>query len=556
MKSQLRKLVLVRRYFWGSVLIAVIPFLILAGFYDRYANGLYESLLVGKLEGELQASVARIDSFIGVQSKRLENLSDLPEIGSVFSRLPNVSLPPSLLDFLYLEVGDPDIYNIGFYNTSGEHLRSFPDLPERLQSVRVSSGGNLGLIVGEPQMPTYGQPGWFQISQPVIRQGGMIGTLALRMRLSSLTEQTSSLYRSGVYEGVVYTPKNKVLNVLGIETDAGNILMRSNQFLPGWTIGLKQSGEFRTESEPRLWLLLGAAVSVIGVTLLFFNLSEGLARMIIPIQVGAEAIANGDLTSRVPESAPGELGLLAKSFNEMSRQLTHMVSSRVDAERRSNLGNLAAGIAHEIRNPLAIIQTTIHGLTRSESDNDRRKMLDAISEEIVRTDAIVEEFMNYARPRIPAKAELVLNDIVQNVIVLSSASAHEVGVTISVTGEKSLPVFADAGQLQQVIMNVVLNGLQAMPNGGHMLFRSTRKESFVELTISDNGEGMSHDDLLHAQQPFYTRKRNGTGLGLAICTQLLAVNNGSIELASTEGSGTLVRIQIPYSAKYNSRGVT
>lgn len=547
MRTKFRKLVIVKRYFWGSMAIALVPFLLLAGFYDRYTSDLYESLLKGKLEAEVQSSVARIDNFIDVQSKRLENLSDLPEIAAVFGQTPNSVLPSSLLDFLYLEVGDADVYNIGFYDTSGEHLRSFPDMSPPLQGILVHSGGVQGLVIEEPHIPSNGRPGWFFMHKPLVRQGGMVGTIALRLRLASLTEQTSSLYRTGVYEGVVLTPGGNIFSAVGNTTKAGKFIAKSAPFLTGWAVGLRQSGEIINDPGIRLWFLLAAAASMLGVALLFFSLSERLASMIGPITEGAQAVANGDFTTRVPESAPGELGMLARSFNDMSGQLTKLVSSRVDTERRANLGNLATGIAHEIRNPLAIIRTTIHGLIRSEDDVQRQQMLEAVNEEIVRTDAIVEEFMNYARPRVPKREHVKLDDVVENAVTLMSASAHEVGVDIGVSGEKRLNVYVDAGQLQQVIMNIFINAIDAMPNGGHLHVRTAPFDSQASLYISDTGTGMSADEVEHAQQPFYTRKQNGTGLGLAICSQLLAVNDGHMLIKSPPQRGVTVIVTLPLS---------
>ncbi len=283
-------------------------------------------------------------------------------------------------------------------------------------------------------------------------------------------------------------------------------------------------------------------------------MSQRLARWVLPLKNGAKAIAAGNLNVRVAEDGPGELGMLARSFNNMSEQLSSMISSRVDVERRAALGNLATGIAHEIRNPLATIGTTVHGLIGSESDPERKKMLEAVDNEIIRTDAIVEEFMNYARPREPKMEPCSIRDVFNHVNVLVSTTALDAGIKISLLGQRSIVVFADPGQLRQVFMNIILNALQAMPEGGHLRLKAIDHAGLAEITVSDSGTGIEPEVLEKVQQPFFTTKQGGTGLGLAICAQLVKVNGGTFEIQSKLGEGTTIRITMPIVQAHNKQG--
>ena len=428
---------------------------------------------------------------------------------------------------------------------NGLFLSSLPKSNEKVNYLR-ESGTQVDLVtVSDPVFPSSGKPGWFHIYKRVIRRAETIGTIALKVRLSSLTEKTASLYRAGIYESVIFTPNKKSLNTVGTVINHDVSLINSKTFMAGWHIGLKQNSQPVVKTGVRHWLLFLVLLMAIGIILLFLSMSRRLASWVIPLSDGARAISRGELNVKVAEDGPGELGMLARSFNDMSDQLSSMIESRVDVERRAALGNLATGIAHEIRNPLATIGTTVHGLIGSEKSPERKKMLEAVDDEIIRTDAIVEEFMNYARPREPKMETVSISDVFDHVKILVSATALESDVEINLLGQRSLMVFADLGHLRQVLMNIIFNALQAMPNGGHLRLRAVAKGDVAEITISDTGIGIDADKLASVQQPFFTTKRSGTGLGLSICAQLIQSNNGSLDIDSHLGVGTTVTISLP-----------
>ncbi|PWQ94695.1 sensor histidine kinase [Leucothrix arctica] len=546
MKSYLHQLTLVKRYLWVSLSLTVIPLVIIVALYDGHNASLANRLLLEKTEGEIQATVVKLESFIDVQIKRLNDLADLQVFDSVFNRqLQTPIFSEQLLDFLYFETSDVDIYSIEFYDDNGLFLSSLPKSNEKVNYLR-ESGTQVDLVtVSDPVLPSSGKPGWFHIYKRVIRRAETIGTIALKVRLSSLTEKTASLYHAGIYEPVIFTPNKKSLNTVGTVINHEVSLINSQTFMAGWHIGLKQNSQPVVKTGVRHWLLFLVLLMAVGIISLFLSMSRRLASWVIPLSDGARAISRGELNVKVAEDGPGELGMLARSFNDMSDQLSSMIESRVDVERRAALGNLATGIAHEIRNPLATIGTTVHGLIGSEKSPERKKMLEAVDDEIIRTDAIVEEFMNYARPREPKMETVSISDVFDHVKILVSATALESDVEINLLGQRSLMVFADLGHLRQVLMNIIFNALQAMPNGGHLRLRAVAKGDVAEITISDTGIGIDADKLASVQQPFFTTKRSGTGLGLSICAQLIQSNNGSLDIDSHPGVGTTVTISLP-----------
>jgi two-component system sensor histidine kinase HydH len=550
MIMEFNRLVLVKRYLWGSLLVAIIPLALMAGLYDRYSSYLHDKLIVERIDGDLQTAIVKMQGFLDTQIYHLENLADLPEIGDFLVSRKTHSASPQLTDFFYLITNGQDVYGAEFFDVEGQLVHSIPtrsaltplNTYHKLPLVKTKTVDILG-----PIPPENGKPGWFVIRKDVIRLGEKIGSIVLKVRLTSLTEQASLLYRDGVYQPFLNTASKASYSVLGTKEVPGSVITTSTALLPGWTISLHSYG--KDLADPRLYirylLLIFVALSAFGIVALFVHMSERLAHLISPLNEGARSIANGDFSVRVSEDGPGEIRSLAKSFNEMSSRLNSLIHTRVDSERRAALGNLAAGIAHEVRNPLAIIGTTIHGLKRSEKEPARKEMLEVINEEIIRTDAIVEEFLDYARPREPKNEATLVRDVLNSVVTLTSATMSKQDVKLNLTGDASIHLEVDPSHLRQILMNIVLNSLDAMPNGGHLTIRTIRNVNSGEILIQDSGNGMDASCLTQAQTPFFTSKKGGTGLGLAICSQLISANGGTLKIESEVGHGTSVSITLP-----------
>ncbi len=550
MRLELSRLVLVKRYLWGSLIVAIAPLVLLAVLYDRYTSDLLANLLTAKVGGELEATSVKMKGFLNAQAKRLDNLVDLPEVGEAFSIENNKALPTKLMDLLLLEVGDSDIYNIEFFDLSGNCIRAVP-MPPRQNRVKdystlpLQKVGNLEIL--GPVIPENARPGWFLIRKPVIRDRKLVGYMAFKTRLASFTELAAPISRRGVYEPHIKVSNGMYFSVVGTRVAMREPLARPREILPGWEISLVRNGADIENPRDRIryLLLIVAIFSGLGVVYLFVHMSERLARMINPLNEGAQAIAKGDFSVKVSENAPGELKTLAQSFNEMVSHLNSLISSRVDMERRAALGSFAAGIAHEVRNPLTTIRTSIHGLKRLDADPYRQEIFQVMIDEIIRVDAIVTEFLEYARPREPRKEVIPVSYIFKSMEALISATLQEANIQLVKTGDMSVLLDVDPAQLRQVLMNVVLNAIQAMPEGGYLTIRSQGIGDFAEINILDTGQGISEENLSKVLVPFYTTKGKGTGLGLSICNQLVSANGGTLEIDSIAGQGTSVTIRVP-----------
>jgi two-component system sensor histidine kinase HydH len=246
------------------------------------------------------------------------------------------------------------------------------------------------------------------------------------------------------------------------------------------------------------------------------------------------------------------------------RTLRRYVALREEAARRERLaalGGMAAILAHEIRNPLGGIKGVAQFLTeKSPSDPSQTEMLQAIVVEATRLERLVNDLLTYARPRPPERCPTDLPATIREVMALVGPAADAAGVKVRLdTADPLPPVAADPEQMKQLLGNLVLNALQAMPTSGALTV-STRARpralgnadglAWIEIAVEDTGPGIPEDDLPHIFEPFYTTRAKGTGLGLAICRQIAEAHGGSIRVARTGPAGTRIEAALPQEAPH------
>jgi signal transduction histidine kinase len=229
-----------------------------------------------------------------------------------------------------------------------------------------------------------------------------------------------------------------------------------------------------------------------------------------------------------------------------------------ERDRLAALGQMAAGLAHEIRNPLGSIKGAAQllqpGAAHSAPDNNTREFLDIIVEEVNRLNKIVSQFLDYARPYRGEQRPLEVNDVVRKTLqlVTKEDGDHDVEI-VSNFADGLPPVRADAEQLLQVFLNLSLNALQAMPQGGRLVIstslrRATRRgaaAAFFEVRFRDTGVGIPPGDQRNLFIPFFTTKEKGTGLGLPISQRIIENHGGTIEVRSQPGEGATFTVLLP-----------
>ncbi|HEX3552563.1 MAG TPA: ATP-binding protein [Thermoanaerobaculia bacterium] len=226
------------------------------------------------------------------------------------------------------------------------------------------------------------------------------------------------------------------------------------------------------------------------------------------------------------------------------------------AERLAAVGQLAAGVAHEIRNPLTAIRSTMQYLLRGLDPGEPKHQLVAeLLSEVDRINSTVGGLLSLSRSGEIRRAEIDLLEPLGQAVQLVQAQAAEQGVAIdSDLGGPARRVLGDAGQLKQVFLNLLLNALQSMPGGGRISvavspwppLRGREDAPWVQVRIADTGPGIPPDQLRRVFDPFYTTKRDGTGLGLAICHGIVEQHEGEIQMESEVGSGTTVSVRLPW----------
>lgn len=222
-------------------------------------------------------------------------------------------------------------------------------------------------------------------------------------------------------------------------------------------------------------------------------------------------------------------------------------------ERLQSLGTLAAGIAHEIRNPLATINFNAQMLQREVPlDENQSQMLADLIQEVRKIDNIVREVLSFARPREPQFLPSNLNDIVRYCHNLSKVHIRKAKIDLTLSLDPSMPeIIMDSDQIGQVVMNLMINAVEAMPQGGRMEVQ-TRVEPAagrVVLSVKDTGEGILPEDEGRIFDPFFTRKAEGTGLGLSVCRRILERHGAHMEVESQVGQGSVFRVVFPMMKK-------
>ena len=222
------------------------------------------------------------------------------------------------------------------------------------------------------------------------------------------------------------------------------------------------------------------------------------------------------------------------------------------SEELASIGELSAGIAHEIRNPLVAIKTSVSLLQdEPELTDDGHQLLDVVKEETDQMAAIVEDFLQFARPKPPSFEEVEINQVLRDVVKRYKEVSNGQNIEWIETFDDRLPLLLlDRYQIQQVITNLVLNGLDAMESGGTLEIISSRIKSgtlknHVQVAVKDTGDGIETDHLNKIFQPFFSTKEKGTGMGLAICRRIIDQHGGDIQVDSETGKGTCFFIFLP-----------
>jgi len=250
--------------------------------------------------------------------------------------------------------------------------------------------------------------------------------------------------------------------------------------------------------------------------------------------------------------AAGILGMAA-IFHNQHLHLEEVKALEIEVlhrERLSAMGNLAAAVAHEVRNPLNAISMGLQRLKmefQSAEDPDQySRLTELMLGEVHRLNSIIEQFLSLARP-VEIKAEaLPLPDVLKELAALEASHAQQSNVQIRVVASPDLPALSvDPSHLTQVLLNLMVNGLQAMPHGGTLTLEAKTLNGNVVISVTDTGTGIAPENLPRIFEPYFTTKAKGTGLGLAISRRIIEAHGGTITAANVPGGGGRFEISLP-----------
>ena len=264
-------------------------------------------------------------------------------------------------------------------------------------------------------------------------------------------------------------------------------------------------------------------------------------------------VAEGDLGTKIPVKGNGELAHLAESLNTVISDLGRsrreidkcLTDKSIYVERMASLGELAAAVAHDIKNPLAGISGALQVLAEDfPEDSPRKEIACEILNEIGRLDAAVKDLLMYARPPEPNLILTDINAIIEKVMKRIEVQAAALGVKITSTSGSLSETLADPEQLESAITNMALYCLQAMQGGGTLSFstRDNYGSGEIEIALSDTGDGIREGEIADVFKPSFSTKHSGTGLGLAISRNVVESHKGSVEVESIPGAGNTFRI--------------
>lgn len=318
-----------------------------------------------------------------------------------------------------------------------------------------------------------------------------------------------------------------------------------------------------------------------------FLLSRIVVKPLKKILKAAERVAGGDLSHRIDYQSRNEIGQLSVTFNTMAgtleehvgylervnRDLKNAQQELINSEKLASVGRLAAGVAHEVGNPLGAILGYTGMLIRGVKDEETQSdFLKRIEKEIKKIDDIIKELLDYSRPTQLDIKKVAVNTVIKETISFLSHQKNFVKIDLTMKLDETIPlVMADGNQLQQVLMNIILNSVDAIkedgrldiisslftPKGGTLHHRRRNDEERqdivrqvekqVQITLKDNGSGIKNEDLNHIFDPFFTTKDpgKGTGLGLSISQRIIETFNGRLEVKSEWGKGTTFIISLP-----------
>ena len=313
---------------------------------------------------------------------------------------------------------------------------------------------------------------------------------------------------------------------------------------------LRHSSLVGRVNQTNLFALIFLLGSLLSLTVGWL-VSERLTRPLRALSEGVRAVTAGDYNQRVSVSGHDELAELSSTFNHMTArlgELQHLEGQLRRRDRLHALGEVAMGLAHEIRNPLGIIKTATQLLhRRADLGETDKRHLEYVVSEVTRINELITEFLDFAKPSAPVRSQQLARPLVEDILGFCEPElkSHKIEAHID-DQAPGATLYADARQLKQACLNLIINAIDAMPDGGYLTLRIAQDDNGdTVLSIIDTGQGIEADMIERIFTPFVTTKASGTGLGLPKVFSILENHDGRVECLSEKDAGTTFNLYIP-----------
>jgi two-component system, NtrC family, nitrogen regulation sensor histidine kinase NtrY len=352
-------------------------------------------------------------------------------------------------------------------------------------------------------------------------------------------------------------PASGIVDVSGRRGDSLNatvIPLRDEQgnVLAVLTVAIARRGMVEAQQHIRA-IAYGVAAGGILLAIVFsLWITSRVSQPIEQLAQAAEEVAAGNWETRVPQRGRGELSVLARSFNHMTGELVSQREQLIQSERVAAWRELARRLAHELKNPLFPLQLTVENLVRAralpaeEFDEVFRESTSTLGTEIANLKSIIARFSDFSKMPKPELERVDAADVLERVRTLYERAATEAKIGfVAEVARGSMPLNADPELLHRAFSNLVLNAMDAMPDGGKLTISARPDGDKIELRVADTGKGLTPEECERLFTPYYTTKQYGTGLGLAIVQSVIADHAGTITVESRNGEGATFTITLP-----------
>ncbi|MEO0108529.1 MAG: ATP-binding protein, partial [candidate division WOR-3 bacterium] len=502
---------------------------------------------------------ARINQWLHERTLDMQGLSAIPAIRAVTSRPDQRPDAEALLRHIkntygyYREIWVTD--SIGLIRASSQAGRL--EIGRAFQPSFVAESGRKGVFLSDVIVAVGDSEPAMYASGPVYSGSGgsrPIGVVIGRINLDQIDSVTKDIHLGQTAEA--YLVNSEGYFVTGSRFEPG-VRLRKRIDTKGLRDCLRKGRGVGMYRDYRNELVLGSYLFMPArrwCLLVEQDRTEALAPIrrirhglvMLTLLIGSLALGFVVITSN----------LLVQRIRRSDLQLEQKRKELSQSEKLASVGRLAAGIAHEINNPINSIQNCaslmLGRISKGQYDPDYfSRFLTSIEKECRRTARTIRDFLDFSRETEPMLAQLDLNTVLEETLVLLEPEATQQGVKIVRQFETRHPpvALADREQLKQVFRNIILNALQAMPNGGRLALTTRRHGSSAEVAIGDTGTGIDPANLDRIFDPFFTTKPGGSGLGLSVVYGIIDRHNGAIAVESKPGQGTTFTIRLPSGPK-------